>query len=64
MTLGWPDSMTATQEFVVPRSMPTMLPVLAEVLPGEVGLRLGEEGASGLSVFSLSFQECSEHLLF
>jgi hypothetical protein len=56
--------MTATQEFVVPRSMPTMLPVLAEVLPGEVGLRLGEEGASGLSVFSLSFQECSEHLLF
>lgn len=25
MTLGWPDSMTATQEFVVPRSIPTIL---------------------------------------
>jgi hypothetical protein len=25
MTLGCPDSMTATQEFVVPRSIPTIL---------------------------------------
>ena len=25
MTLGWPDSITATQEFVVPKSIPTTL---------------------------------------
>src|SRR6185437_12923273 len=30
ITVGWPPSMTATTEFVVPRSMPIILPILVK----------------------------------
>jgi len=33
MTVGWPASKTATHEFVVPRSIPMILPMLLESLP-------------------------------
>src|SRR5664279_6287285 len=36
MTVGSPPSMTATTEFVVPRSMPMILPILVSA-PGSVG---------------------------
>ena len=41
MTLGWPDSMIATQEFVVPRSIPTMLKIEGRVSDweGAIGVR-------------------------
>src|SRR5260221_7412171 len=32
MTLGWPFSMTATQEFVVPRSMPMIFAMMVPLL--------------------------------
>ena len=73
MTFGWPDSMTATQELVVPRSIPTTLQqrrglVLVHArrgesdLPGEVAASIVKEGVGvRSSVFSLSLQKGVEH---
>src|ERR1022692_2979012 len=36
MTVGWPASMTATQELVVPKSIPMILPILQE--PPQISL--------------------------
>jgi hypothetical protein len=33
MTFAWPPSITATQEFVVPRSIPIALAAMSQVLP-------------------------------
>jgi hypothetical protein len=59
--------MTATQELVVPRSMPIILKKLANARPnlrGEVVLRGGKQRAGeGGGGVSLSLQKGSQHLL-
>src|SRR5579872_5121040 len=47
MTLGWPFSMTATQEFVVPRSMPMIFAMMIPLHEKWICLclrRFGREG--------------------
>src|SRR6202023_1373898 len=54
MTLGSPPSMTATTEFVVPRSMPIVLPTLvtSRGWPAEIGTRCCRPPLPRLTVFS------------
>src|SRR5258705_9682039 len=46
MTVGSPPSMTATTEFVVPRSMPMILPISMDA-PCQVLVSVGEVGGFG-----------------
>src|ERR1017187_1901540 len=48
MTVGWPASITATQEFVVPKSIPIIFPILQE--PPQISvLNIRYGGAAALS---------------
>src|ERR1035438_2026389 len=48
MTVGWPASITATQEFVVPRSIPIIFPILQKS-PSSILLNIRSGGAAALS---------------
>jgi hypothetical protein len=65
MTLGLPDSITATQELVVPRSIPMMLNGVLGArgnLPSE-GALVGSEELAGGGGASLGLEKSSQHLL-
>ena len=66
MTLAEPDSITATQELVVPRSMPMTLQgakgqVHSRDLLAEAGSGAGEHGAGESGVVCGRFQKFREH---
>ena len=58
MTLGWPFSMTATQEFVVPRSMPMIFAMMVPLLESKnafvfEGLGAGSENQAEAFGFAM-----------